>query len=823
MKKKKTNIISQNNPDHTYLKVFFLAFITFAVIIIPMVIYNKGYITFFGDFNSQQLPFYYHAHEAVKSGNILWDWGTDLGSSFIGSYSFYLLGSPFFWLTVLFPTKCVLYFIPWLLCLKYATAALTAYAYIRRFVKYNTSAVIGGFLYAFSGFQAYNIFFNHFHDVTAFFPLMLIGLEENVTNNRRGLFAVTVGLMATINYFFFTGQVLFIIIYFILRSRCSDFKVTKKKFLILAFESIVGTGVAAALLIPSAFSILDNYRVGERLYGNDLITYGDRTRIWRIVQSFFMIPDPPANPNLFNSESAKWSSIGGYLPMFSMIGVISFLKCKPDKWSSKLIKTCIVCAFIPVLNSAFYMFNASYYARWYYMPVLIMALVTVLVFERKDISPAPGIKSCIYFFTAVLLISFLPAKENMKIKWFGFAANLPFFYACLAITVAFFIVSVVLFKNKKAGKQYLKKGAIFTVIASFVCTAVLFYFGICAAPDPHIYIDAAIKGREKISLEQDDKSFYRIDTSENYDNFPMFWGFSTMRCFQSIVSPSIMEFYDSMDIDRDVASRAETSYYALRGLFSVKYYFSKLNEDGTEKKEPDLPGFTLKNEQNGFNVYENEYYVPMGFTYDYYISDENLGKTSKKFHANVLMNAIELNSEQIEKYGNLLKPTEVTFVNTLNDSTYLKSCSDRINSSSYEFTHNTGGFTAKIRTEKRNLVFFSVPYDKGFTAYVNGQKAEIEKVSNGFMAVCVPEGDNTIVFRYATHGLKPGIQVAAASILMLTVYIIIFRFYKVKSGKYSSYLQSASEEIKPDGATSSLAVDEKSIIDVDIDNDTNWP
>ena len=404
MKKKKTNIISQNNPDHTYLKVFFLAFITFAVIIIPMVIYNKGYITFFGDFNSQQLPFYYHAHEAVKSGNILWDWGTDLGSSFIGSYSFYLLGSPFFWLTVLFPTKCVLYFIPWLLCLKYATAALTAYAYIRRFVKYNTSAVIGGFLYAFSGFQAYNIFFNHFHDVTAFFPLMLIGLEENVTNNRRGLFAVTVGLMATINYFFFTGQVLFIIIYFILRSRCSDFKVTKKKFLILAFESIVGTGVAAALLIPSAFSILDNYRVGERLYGNDLITYGDRTRIWRIVQSFFMIPDPPANPNLFNSESAKWSSIGGYLPMFSMIGVISFLKCKPDKWSSKLIKTCIVCAFIPVLNSAFYMFNASYYARWYYMPVLIMALVTVLVFERKDISPAPGIKSCIYFFTAVLLI-----------------------------------------------------------------------------------------------------------------------------------------------------------------------------------------------------------------------------------------------------------------------------------------------------------------------------------------------------------------------------------------------------------------------------------
>ena len=49
-------------------------------------------------------------------------------------------------------------------------------------------ASIGGLLYAFSGFQLFNIFFNHFQDVTAFFPLLLIAMEELVSQNRRGVF-----------------------------------------------------------------------------------------------------------------------------------------------------------------------------------------------------------------------------------------------------------------------------------------------------------------------------------------------------------------------------------------------------------------------------------------------------------------------------------------------------------------------------------------------------------------------------------------------------------------------------------------------------------
>ena len=43
------------------------------------------------------------------------------------------------------------------------------------------------------------------------------------------------------------------------------------------------------------------------------------------------------------------------------------------------------------------------------------------------------------------------------------------------------------------------------------------------------------------------------------------------------------------------------------------------------------------------------------------------------------------------------------------------------------FHGNSTGFTAEINLPKENLIFFSVPYDSGFSATVNGEKREIIK------------------------------------------------------------------------------------------------
>ena len=153
-----------------YLKLFALSLVLAGLIFLPFLILDGGYFFYYGDFNVQQIPFYLHAHEYLTEGPIGWDWGTDLGSGFVGSYSFYLLGSPFFWLSMLLPLEWVPFAMAPLLMLKFAAASLTGYGYLKRFTKRDSTAALGALLYAFSGFQLYNVFFNHFHEAVIVSP-----------------------------------------------------------------------------------------------------------------------------------------------------------------------------------------------------------------------------------------------------------------------------------------------------------------------------------------------------------------------------------------------------------------------------------------------------------------------------------------------------------------------------------------------------------------------------------------------------------------------------------------------------------------------------
>ena len=786
MSKKLSSPLMQKNGEK-YLFTFVISFIIFAVMVIPLLIYTKGYLIYYGDYNSQQIPFYMHAHDVIRSGEFMWDWGTDLGTNFLGSYSFYLFGSPFFWLTIPFPREIVPFLMAPLLCLKYALASTTAYAYIRKFVRNKNLAVVGGLLYAFSGFQAYNIFFNHFHDVTAFFPLLLLAVEERINNNRRGVFALTVALMSIINYFFFTGQVVFVILYFICRCFSDDFEITVKKFFGLAVEAVIGVGIACFILLPSALTVMGNYRVNERLYGLDLVAYNDKTRIWRIIQSFFMIPDVPARTNLFSSENAKWASIGGYLPLFSMAGVLSFARGRKKHWATKLVAICAVCAFVPVLNSSFYMFNASYYARWFYMPVLIMAMMTAQTLDNRELDFDFGIKICSAFMLLMGFFAILQRKVEQTfsdgskedvIEWFNLPNDVPYFWGVLLISMTGIILLAYLNLCRKRGKPFIKKSLVLTIASCFICTSCVFYYGVAIDGGQKFYIEHGIKGSENISLPVSD-TFYRIDTSKNYDNFPMMWNYSTMRTFHSVVPASIMEFYPEVGVQRDVASRADTDHYTLRSLFSVKYYFDKSNENVTSHNSI-MTGFKYLYTQNGFDIYENQLYIPLGFGYNQYVSESDLEERSDSDKEKLLISAIVLSDEQIEKYSSILTPFDLSESSGTSEMQYSLACTERRKNASSKFEYSGSGFASEITLTSDQLVFFSVPYEDGWTATVNGQPAEIEKVSYGFMAVKADAGDNVIKFSYETPGLKTGFIISLGSLLLLGIYMLITQIMRKK-------------------------------------------
>ena len=162
-------------PRRWLLLAFVLNFAIAAAALLPYMIRDGGLLLVAADFDAEQLSYNMLCNNAIKSGEVLWNWRIDIGSDFVSSFSFYTLGSPFFWLSFLFPASAFPYLVGWIYVLKYAVAGLTSFAYFRRSAS-EKSALLGSVLYAFSGFSCINVVFYHFHDVIALFPLLMLSL-----------------------------------------------------------------------------------------------------------------------------------------------------------------------------------------------------------------------------------------------------------------------------------------------------------------------------------------------------------------------------------------------------------------------------------------------------------------------------------------------------------------------------------------------------------------------------------------------------------------------------------------------------------------------
>lgn len=806
--------MNQRLQKERYCQAFFLGFFLMALCFLPFLIIDNGLFIYYGDYNAQQIPFYKMMHEAVRSGNLFWNWETDLGANTVSSYSFYLLGSPFFWLTIPFPNSWVPYLMPLLMCLKYGFATLTSYAYIRRFVTKTNIALIGALMYAFSGFSAYNIFFNHFHDVICFFPLILIGLEEAVVNNRKGCFALAVALLATINYYFFVGQVVFLIIYFILRSVYSkEFKLTFSKFISLAIESIIGVGIAGILLCPSVLMVTQNPRVSLKrvLFGEDMIYYAQSFKYLNIISSLFFAPDMPGVPNVFEDLTEKWSSVAAYLPLFSMIGVITFFNKFKKHWIKSLLLICAFCAFVPFLNSSFQLFNGAYYARWFYMPVLIMALGTAITLDKHGLDMKFGILSTLFMTVLFGAIGILPEYQQIKDSFgnkiggtltFG---TIPKSRVVFWLTVSFSLIAIMvvaLLYAKRKSKKVMKATLILTAVMSVGLTVLTMSFGRYNGMSTSRLKDSILN--QKFTLLSDEsEQFYRIDTYTCHSNSNIFWGYPCMQSFHSIIPGSAFDYYASYDYYRLVKTEIGYSGYALRGLESVKY---SLRDTQNDIPYEEMPGFEYIGKDGIYEIYENKYFVPMGYMYDSYFGDSQLEIITGTTRAKLYMQGLYLTPEQINEYGKYFTELPKTTKPSLTQSAYLEACTKLKENSCDSFSYDNYGFTATDIAEKEGLMVFSVPYEKGWSATVNGVPVKIENVQNGFMAVLVPKGEVNIRFTYKTPGLTLGIFVSLISLAALILYLILWKIIKkivpekfgVKKYEHLNMLETVSEVVLKD-------------------------
>ena len=300
-------------------------------------------------------------------------------------------------------------------------------------------------------------------------------------------------------------------------------------------------------------------------------------------------------------------------------------------------------------------------------------------------------------------------------------------------------------------------------------------YGKCHSHSSDFLINQAVNGDVKLEDPEDEfyrTDFYRSSSISTLDNLSLYWGYPGVECFNTIVPGSVMKFYPMVGVSRSVGSRAEASKYGLKGFLSVKYSFiveSKTNSHNTV-------GFVYKDTQNGFAIYENEYYLNMGFTYDQFMVESEFEKYAKTVRHSLLCTYLVVPDDMADYYSRFMEEVKFADGTVSGEGTYKAGVEERRENTCDTFEYESKGFNATITLDKPNVVFFSVPADRGWSATVNGKAVDVNTVTYGFMAVECEAGENEIVFTYNTPGFSTGALVTLGGVVILAAYLVISYF-----------------------------------------------
>ena len=732
-----------------------LCLVTALLIFVPFIVKGGGAFTLRDDFNTQELTFTNQVNGFIKSqlpGE--WCWSLDLGASFVNGFGFYVLGSPFAWLSFLFPRQVFPYLIGWLYILKYVVAGVTAYEYLCLVTeKSGWPQITGAVIYAFSGFSASALEFYHFHDVVALFPLLLIGIEK-IRKRESGLFfAFAVFLNCLLNYYFFIGECFFIILYFIFR-----FWGNKKEFFRgmggCIAGGVIGVAMAGVLFVPSILYILSNPRTGHHLTIRGDLLPGVKDTLYFLKG--ILLPGEAMN-NQCAVYDAEWNSTAGWLPMTGISLSLAYVLKKRD-WLAKFLLLLTVIAFSPFLSSGFSMFTRNY-QRWWFMFVLVLAAATVFVLEESGSYPiktgvAGNLVLIGLWLAAVALRHYVKGNKTI------YHSRRLLLLVC--ITAAGLVIILLLQKNRKLNGRCMAFCASF--IAALTTIFTIYVYRINSESTESILDKYSIAEELEVIDPQ-----YRYALENNKNLLTLTGDVGGVGTFTSTSGNYRFRLNELFEYDSSIFALRKSDYPGLAEMCAARFVLTdSMPEDKHVLKE--IP------------VRDTVWYIteqpacPIGYTVDRYILKEDLMSLPMEDRGIAMLYAPVLEKEEEELvtgYAQRLLSEDLAFKGRKKKLIH-ELISLHTDNSVTDFDRNSEGLSCRISNARDQLVFFSVPNEEGWEIMIDEEKAEPID-AGGFILLRVPAGEHSIRFRYHTPGLKAGAALSCIGILAFVILLFVNR------------------------------------------------
>ena len=449
----------------------------------------------------------------------------------------------------------------------------------------------------------------------------------------------------------------------------------------------------------------------------------------------------------------NYCSTSCYLPMAGVALALAYMEKERD-WLSRLLLVLLVISLSPDLTAGFLLFKGTY-QRWWYMLTLIMALASSIVIERSR--EYPIVKNAVINGLLVLLfllvVKFLTDGAEGSLVYHGLRL---YGYTAIALAGAA-LVMILAIKDRLSYRNTVAAVSVFAVVTTVVT---LYYY----RPDKSSRQDFMQKVELSAQLEEIDPQ-YRYDTGSNI--YTMCGDCAGISSFSSTVSNSIFEFQMLFDYRANAFQMEKDSVPGLTELLGGRFGVTKAPEGAKVLRQLQVGGVQ-------YYVTEKEA-CPIGYAVDDYILAEQLPEIGVEQRGIALLSAAlvdESDEAAVAPYAEKQAVTQLDLDRPIHELV-----AENQAQAVGDFQRDNGGFSCVTGYGQPRLLYFSVPWDEGWTAYIDGQEQSIIK-SGGMMLLPVPQGEHSIEFRYQTPGFALG---GAVSILCFCAFgVITFLYYKPK-------------------------------------------
>jgi uncharacterized membrane protein YfhO len=81
-------------------------------------------------------------------------------------------------------------------------------------------------------------------------------------------------------------------------------------------------------------------------------------------------------------------------------------------------------------------------------------------------------------------------------------------------------------------------------------------------------------------------------------------------------------------------------------------------------------------------------------------------------------------------------------------------------------------------------MMFTIPYDEGWSVYVDGKKADTYSIRGAFIGVDMTAGSHDVKLKYTPKGLSAGFIITIIALVLIVILALLYRVKRTNKGSY---------------------------------------